>query len=135
MTLCLFFVSIWYVGLTCAMFKRDGVEIPCPDSIAGLYIKTRTDQIVKVNFLVFDILLMQNAIYDNELHLIVHFNIFFILLEAPAFVLDSILAVRNVGSLTPILFSNLIFQSSGLKPSRLTLEVWFIFASHEIKQR
>ena len=124
------------------MFKRDGVEIPCPDSIAGLYIKTRTDQIVKVNFLVFDILLMQNAIYDNELHLIVHFNIFFILLEAPAFVLDSIafvldsiLAVRNVGSLTPILFSNLVFQSSGLKPSRLTLEVWFIFASHEIKQR
>ncbi|XP_052304951.1 uncharacterized protein LOC7476258 isoform X2 [Populus trichocarpa] len=37
-------------GLTCAMFKRDGVEIPCPDSIAGLYIKTRTDQIVKVVF-------------------------------------------------------------------------------------
>lgn len=90
------------------MFKRDGVEIPCPDSIAGLYIKTRTDQIVKVNFLVFDILLMQNAISDNELHLIVHFNIFFILLEAPAFVLDSIVAVRNVGSLTPILFSNLL---------------------------
>ncbi|WCJ29741.1 2-oxoglutarate (2OG) and Fe(II)-dependent oxygenase superfamily protein [Euphorbia peplus] len=37
-------------GLTCAMFKRDGVEIPCPDSAAGLYIKTRTDQIVKVVF-------------------------------------------------------------------------------------
>ncbi|KAB5514252.1 hypothetical protein DKX38_028158 [Salix brachista] len=37
-------------GLTCAMFKRDGVEIPCPDSTAGLYIKTRTDQIVKVVF-------------------------------------------------------------------------------------
>ncbi|XP_015572521.1 uncharacterized protein LOC8278593 isoform X2 [Ricinus communis] len=35
-------------GLTCAMFKGDGVEIPCPDSAAGLYIKTRTDQIVKV---------------------------------------------------------------------------------------
>lgn len=32
------------------MFKRDGVEIPCPDSTAGLYIKTRTDQIVKVVF-------------------------------------------------------------------------------------
>ena len=46
LTLCLIFVSIWYVGLTCAMFKRDGVEIPCPDSTAGLYIKTRTDQIV-----------------------------------------------------------------------------------------
>ncbi|KAJ4823644.1 hypothetical protein Tsubulata_017939 [Turnera subulata] len=37
-------------GLTCAMFKRDGVEIPCPDSAAGLYIRTRTDQIVKVVF-------------------------------------------------------------------------------------
>ncbi|CAN1331291.1 hypothetical protein LINPERPRIM_LOCUS35269 [Linum perenne] len=35
-------------GLTCALFKRDGVEIPCPDSAAGLYIRTRTDQIVKV---------------------------------------------------------------------------------------
>ncbi|KAJ9183395.1 hypothetical protein P3X46_007257 [Hevea brasiliensis] len=37
-------------GLTCAMFKREGVETPCPDSAAGLYIKTRTDQIVKVVF-------------------------------------------------------------------------------------
>ncbi|KAG8635791.1 uncharacterized protein LOC110602839 [Manihot esculenta] len=37
-------------GLTCAIFKREGVEIPCPDSAAGLYIKTRTDQIVKVVF-------------------------------------------------------------------------------------
>ncbi|XP_050211941.1 uncharacterized protein LOC126662090 isoform X2 [Mercurialis annua] len=35
-------------GLTCAIFKRDGVDIPCPDSAAGLYIRTRTDQIVKV---------------------------------------------------------------------------------------
>ncbi|CAK7334888.1 unnamed protein product [Dovyalis caffra] len=37
-------------GLTCAMFKRDGVETICPDSAAGLYVKTRTDQIVKVVF-------------------------------------------------------------------------------------
>ncbi|KAF5482073.1 hypothetical protein F2P56_002668 [Juglans regia] len=37
-------------GLTCAMFTRDAVEIPCPDSAAGLYIRTRTDQIVKVVF-------------------------------------------------------------------------------------
>ncbi|XP_057466626.1 uncharacterized protein LOC130756163 [Actinidia eriantha] len=37
-------------GLTCGMFMRDAVEIPCPDSAAGLYIKTRTDQIVKVVF-------------------------------------------------------------------------------------
>ncbi|KAK7258214.1 hypothetical protein RIF29_32745 [Crotalaria pallida] len=35
-------------GLTCAIFTRDGVEIPCPDSAAGLYIRTRSDQIVKV---------------------------------------------------------------------------------------
>ncbi|OMO80798.1 hypothetical protein CCACVL1_12745 [Corchorus capsularis] len=37
-------------GLTCAMFKRDGVEISCPDSAAGLYIRTRTGQIVKAIF-------------------------------------------------------------------------------------
>ncbi|RDX77907.1 hypothetical protein CR513_41893, partial [Mucuna pruriens] len=35
-------------GLTCGMFTRDGVEITCPDSAAGLYIQTRNDQIVKV---------------------------------------------------------------------------------------
>ncbi|XP_021996644.1 uncharacterized protein LOC110893816 isoform X3 [Helianthus annuus] len=35
-------------GLTYAVFTKDGVEIPCPDSTAGLYIKTRTGQIVKV---------------------------------------------------------------------------------------
>ncbi|MED6119309.1 hypothetical protein PIB30_010549 [Stylosanthes scabra] len=35
-------------GLTCGMFMRDGREIPCPDSAAGLYIRTRSDQIVKV---------------------------------------------------------------------------------------
>ncbi|KAI7750795.1 hypothetical protein M8C21_019701 [Ambrosia artemisiifolia] len=34
-------------GLTYAVFTKDGVEIPCPDSTAGLYIKTRTGQIVK----------------------------------------------------------------------------------------
>ncbi|GKV06545.1 hypothetical protein SLEP1_g18425 [Rubroshorea leprosula] len=32
------------------MFKRDGVEISSPDSAAGLYIRTRTDQIVKVTY-------------------------------------------------------------------------------------
>ncbi|KAI7987065.1 hypothetical protein LOK49_LG13G00454 [Camellia lanceoleosa] len=37
-------------GLTCGMFMRDAVELPCPDSAAGLYIKTRNDQIVKVVF-------------------------------------------------------------------------------------
>ncbi|XWS17215.1 hypothetical protein CRYUN_Cryun33cG0049200 [Craigia yunnanensis] len=37
-------------GLTCGMFKRNGVEISCPDSAAGLYIRTRTGQIVKAIF-------------------------------------------------------------------------------------
>ncbi|XP_022729280.1 uncharacterized protein LOC111284691 isoform X3 [Durio zibethinus] len=37
-------------GLTCGLFKRDGVEISCPDSAAGLYIRTRTGQIVKAIF-------------------------------------------------------------------------------------
>ncbi|KAJ4708384.1 2-oxoglutarate (2OG) and Fe(II)-dependent oxygenase superfamily protein [Melia azedarach] len=37
-------------GLTCGMFTKDGIVIPCPDSAAGLYIRTRTDQIVKVVF-------------------------------------------------------------------------------------
>lgn len=42
-------ISIQFSGLTCGMFLRDGVEVPCPDSAAGLYIQTRSDQIVKVN--------------------------------------------------------------------------------------
>ncbi|KAH7511881.1 uncharacterized protein LOC107431865 isoform X2 [Ziziphus jujuba] len=37
-------------GLTCAMFMKDAVEIACPDSAAGLYVRTRSDQIVKVVF-------------------------------------------------------------------------------------
>lgn len=37
-------------GLTYGMFSRDAVEILCPDSAAGLYIKTRTGQIVKVEY-------------------------------------------------------------------------------------
>jgi isopenicillin N synthase-like dioxygenase len=37
-------------GLTYGMFKRDGEEIPCPDNAAGLYIRTRTGQIVKAVF-------------------------------------------------------------------------------------
>ncbi|KAL2555062.1 2-oxoglutarate (2OG) and Fe(II)-dependent oxygenase superfamily protein [Forsythia ovata] len=35
-------------GLACAMFMRNGVELPCPDSAAGLYVKTRSSEIVKV---------------------------------------------------------------------------------------
>lgn len=37
-------------GLTSAIFKRDGTEVSCPDSAAGLYIRTRTDEIVKVTY-------------------------------------------------------------------------------------
>ena len=32
------------------MFTRDGGEIPCPDSAAGLYVRTRADEIVKVGY-------------------------------------------------------------------------------------
>ncbi|KAI5680605.1 hypothetical protein M9H77_01832 [Catharanthus roseus] len=35
-------------GLTCALFMRDSAEISCPDDAAGLYVKSRTGQIVKV---------------------------------------------------------------------------------------
>ncbi|KAL8102367.1 uncharacterized protein LOC141677078 [Apium graveolens] len=35
-------------GLTSGMFTRDAVEVTCPDNSAGLYIKTRSGQIVKV---------------------------------------------------------------------------------------
>lgn len=38
------------------MFTRDGVEIPCPDNAAGLYIKTRNGQIVKVRISTFSLL-------------------------------------------------------------------------------
>lgn len=53
--LCLMFACIQHVGLTYAIYTKGGVEIPCPDSTAGLYIKTRTGQIVKVCILSFDI--------------------------------------------------------------------------------
>ena len=42
--------GIPYTGLTSAIFTRDSVEISCPDSTAGLYVKTRSGQIVKVYF-------------------------------------------------------------------------------------
>lgn len=37
-------------GLTCGLFMRDGVKVACPDSAAGLYIKARNNEIVKVFF-------------------------------------------------------------------------------------
>nr|GME09180.1 Oxoglutarate/iron-dependent dioxygenase [Ipomoea batatas] len=37
-------------GLTCEMFTRDDVEIPCPDNAAGLYIMSRTGQVVKPEY-------------------------------------------------------------------------------------
>jgi hypothetical protein len=35
-------------GLTCGLFTKDSVEVPCPDSAAGLYIRTRDNRVVKV---------------------------------------------------------------------------------------
>ncbi|KAL6848639.1 hypothetical protein ACP4OV_021222 [Aristida adscensionis] len=35
-------------GLTCGLFMRNSMEITCPDSGAGLYIRTRDNQVVKV---------------------------------------------------------------------------------------
>lgn len=37
-------------GLTRAIFSRNSVEVPCPDPAAGLYIRTRSGQIVKVQY-------------------------------------------------------------------------------------
>ncbi|XP_019156511.1 PREDICTED: uncharacterized protein LOC109153162 isoform X1 [Ipomoea nil] len=37
-------------GLTCEMFTRDDVEIPCSDNAAGLYIMSRTGQVVKPEY-------------------------------------------------------------------------------------
>ena len=51
--------GIPYTGLTRAIFTRDTdtAEIPCPDSIAGLYVKTRSGQIVKVYIFLLIVLL------------------------------------------------------------------------------
>ncbi|PIN24336.1 Iron/ascorbate family oxidoreductase [Handroanthus impetiginosus] len=35
-------------GLTCGLFTRDSMELTCPDIAAGLYVKTRSGEIVKV---------------------------------------------------------------------------------------
>ncbi|KAH9608578.1 hypothetical protein KSS87_008359 [Heliosperma pusillum] len=43
------FISLC-VGLTCGMFLKDDAEVACPDRAAGLYVKNRSDQIVKVVF-------------------------------------------------------------------------------------
>lgn len=37
-------------GLTCGIFMKDGVQVTGPDRAAGLYVKTRNDEIVKVVF-------------------------------------------------------------------------------------
>ncbi|TVT97440.1 hypothetical protein EJB05_57321 [Eragrostis curvula] len=37
-------------GLTCGLFTKNSVEIPCPDSVAGLYIRTRDNRVVKAVF-------------------------------------------------------------------------------------
>ena len=47
---CLIVAWIEHVGLARAMFKKDAVEISCPDNAAGLYVKSRGGQLVKVYF-------------------------------------------------------------------------------------
>ncbi|GJN15166.1 hypothetical protein PR202_gb02059 [Eleusine coracana subsp. coracana] len=37
-------------GLTCGLFTKDSLEIPCPDTAAGLYIQTRDNRVVKAVF-------------------------------------------------------------------------------------
>ncbi|KAF6991785.1 hypothetical protein CFC21_008834 [Triticum aestivum] len=37
-------------GLTCGLFMKNSAEVPCPDSAAGLYIRTRDNRVVKVTF-------------------------------------------------------------------------------------
>ncbi|KAI5073262.1 hypothetical protein GOP47_0011275 [Adiantum capillus-veneris] len=37
-------------GLTCAMYMRNGIEIRCPDKIAGLYVRTLNGEIKKAVF-------------------------------------------------------------------------------------
>lgn len=49
------------------MFMKDAVEIACPDSAAGLYVRTRSDQIVKVHFLIHEILAIKDLNYFMEL--------------------------------------------------------------------
>lgn len=36
--------------LTRGMFMRDAVELPSPDSASGLYVKTRSGQVIKVMY-------------------------------------------------------------------------------------
>ncbi|XP_057545600.1 uncharacterized protein LOC130824563 isoform X2 [Amaranthus tricolor] len=37
-------------GLTCGMFLKDSVQVACPDKAAGLYVKNRNDEVIKVVF-------------------------------------------------------------------------------------
>ncbi|GJM89697.1 hypothetical protein PR202_ga05909 [Eleusine coracana subsp. coracana] len=37
-------------GLTCGLFTKNSLEIPCPDTAAGLYIQTRDNRVVKAVF-------------------------------------------------------------------------------------
>lgn len=69
------------------MFTRDGIVIPCPDNAAGLYIRTRTDQIVKVYILdhdiqqcIYTIMIIDNPkdLFQRVLHWVVKRKIFLI---------------------------------------------------------
>lgn len=46
----IFMTKSYFVGLTCGLFMRNSIEIPCPDSAAGLYVQTRNGQIDKVTW-------------------------------------------------------------------------------------
>lgn len=48
MYLCFLIFKIFLTGLACGMFMRNGVKVSSPDSAAGLYIKARNNEIVKV---------------------------------------------------------------------------------------
>jgi hypothetical protein len=82
------------------MFMRDAVELPCPDSAAGLYIRTRTDQIVKVYFLVLEIPVMQEATNDDKCSSLLvsnFFSAYYIYSRSCSFPLFEIIHVNIAG--------------------------------------
>lgn len=74
------------------MFMKDGVELPCPDSAAGLYIKTRTDQIVKV----WNSSNAREPMMTNVYHCLFQISITFIL-GVVAFLLFEIILINIAG--------------------------------------
>lgn len=60
---CLGSQLLWslYLGLTCGMFLKDNVQVACPDKAAGLYVKNRNDEVVKVFFQILRFLFLLDA--------------------------------------------------------------------------